>query len=159
MEKNRKEIRKIIVALSAYAIAMALVESAVVIYLRELYYPLGFFIQSAEDLSIIPYKILRVELWREAATIIMLAAVGYLAFKKTKEKFLAFVFTFSIWDIFYYLFLYIFLGWPPSLTTLDIYFLIPWPRVGPVWLPLILFGILTVVSLRLLTKENNATKF
>lgn len=155
MEKNKKE--KIIMALFVYAIAMALVESAVVIYLRELYYPSGFFVQSAEDLAVIPYRILRVELWREAVTIIMLAGIGYLAFQKVKEKFLAFVFTFSVWDIFYYLFLYIFLGWPSSFATLDVYFLIPWPWIGPVWLPLIIFSILTTVSLRLLVKKSDAT--
>lgn len=158
MEKNRKEIWKIITALSAYAIAMALLESAVIVYLRELYYPSGFFIRSAEDLAIIPYKVLRIELLREAATIIMLAAVGYLAFQRVKERFLAFIFAFSIWDIFYYLFLYIFLAWPPSFAALDIYFLIPWPWIGPVWFPLIIFSILAIISLYLLLKNNTKNR-
>lgn len=155
MEKSKKKIWEVVIALSAYTIAMALVESAVVIYLRELYYPSGFFIQSAEDLAVIPYRILRIELWREMATIIMLIAISYLTFQKVKEKILAFVFAFSIWDIFYYLFLYIFLSWPPSLTTLDIYFLIPWLWIGPVWVPLILFSVLAIISLRLLVKRQH----
>ena len=144
---------KIIFALSIYAIAMAMVETAVVIYLRELYYPFGFFIQSAEDLAVIPAGILRVELWREAATIVMLAAVGFLAFERTEEKLWAFVWAFSLWDIFYYLFLFIFLRWPPSFATTDVYFLIPQPLIGPVWFPLLLFSILGIISLRYLLKS------
>ena len=147
-------VLKKIAALAIYAIAMALVEAAVVVYLRELYYPLGFFIQSASDLEVIPLHILKVELWREVATILMLAAVGYLAFSAAKYRLLAFVFTFSIWDLAYYLFLYIFLRWPPSLGTLDVYFLIPWPWLGPIWLPLILFSAGAVISLWLMLKNQ-----
>ena len=146
------KIKKIIV-LAAYAFAMALAEAAVVVYLRELYYPQGFFIQTAADLQVIPWKILRVEIWREAATIIMLAAVCFLAFGRMKEKLWAFVFAFSLWDIGYYLFLYIFLRWPPSLGATDVYFLIPWPWIGPVWFPLLLFGILGIISFRQLLKS------
>lgn len=149
---SKVKIEKRIVALSAYAIAMAFVETAVVIYLRELYYPGGFFVRAAADLRVIPWEILRVELWREAATMVMLAAVGFLAFDKAKEKFWAFVFAFSLWDLFYYLFLYVFLRWPSSLSTTDVYFLIPRPWIGPVWFPLLLFGILGAVSLRKLLK-------
>src|SRR3989338_7193802 len=88
-----------IIALMAYALAMALVEAAVVVYLRELYYPNGFFIKSAQDLAVMPAQILRVELWREAATIIMLAIVGFLLFYKIKEKLWAFVFAISLWQL------------------------------------------------------------
>lgn len=143
-----------LLALVIYASAMALVETAVVIYLRELYYPTGFFLRTADDLAVIPSKILNVELWREAATIIMLLAVAYLAFSDWKKKVLAFILAFSIWDLAYYLFLYVFLRWPSSLVTTDVYFLIPWPWLGPVWFPLALFGIVAVVVFRLLTKNN-----
>lgn len=144
--KNLKLTLKKILMLGIFAIAMAMVEAAVVIYLRELYYPSGFFIQSVADLAMIPEFVLKVELWREASTIIMLFAVGVLAFPQIRKKFWAFVFTFSMWDLFYYLFLYIFLRWPPSLDTIDVYFLIPWPWIGPVWFPLTLFSISLIIS-------------
>lgn len=134
-------------------VAMALVEAAVVVYLRGLYYPNGFFIRSLADLQVIPLEILRVEIWRELATIIMLAAVGFLAFSQLKERIWAFVFAFSLWDIGYYLFLYMFLRWPPSLGATDVYFLIPQPLIGPVWFPLLLFAVLGVISLRQLFKS------
>ncbi|OGY62503.1 MAG: hypothetical protein A2745_01295 [Candidatus Harrisonbacteria bacterium RIFCSPHIGHO2_01_FULL_44_13] len=146
---------KIIFALSVFAVAMAMVEAAAVVYLRELYYPSGFFIQSAKDLVVMPARILRVELWREAATIIMLAIVGFLAFSDWRKKFWAFVLAFSVWDLAYYLFLYVFIRWPSSLATPDVYFLIPWPWIGPVWIPLAIFILLMLVSLRLLLKDKN----
>jgi hypothetical protein len=46
-----------------------------------------------------------------------------------------FLYAFAIWDIFYYVFLYVLLGWPESLFTWDILFLIPVPWVGPVICP------------------------
>ncbi|MBI2036860.1 MAG: hypothetical protein HYT14_00670 [Candidatus Liptonbacteria bacterium] len=57
-----------IVILAVYAVAMAMVEAVAVVYLRELYYPGGFSVASAADLAVIPAHILRVEFWREAAT-------------------------------------------------------------------------------------------
>ncbi len=147
-------MRKALSALAVYAIAMAMVEAAVVIYLRALYYPSGFFIKSAADLAVMPPDILKVELWREAATIVMLLSVGFLSFSTWRHRVLAFLFTFSIWDLFYYLFLFIFLGWPPSFSTLDMYFLIPWPWVGPVWFPVALFIAVGTFSLCQLTKER-----
>jgi len=152
-KKNKGSLTKIIVTLALFAIAMALVEAAVVIYLRELYFPSGFFIQSAQDLQVIPAKMLRMEFWREAATIIMLICVAFLSFDRKKERFLAFVWTFSVWDLTFYLFLYIFLRWPESLTTLDVYFLIPWPLIGPVWFPLTLFSAGAIGSFWLLSHK------
>ena len=145
---------KKIITLAVYALAIALVEAAVVVYLRELYYPKGFFIQTAADLQIIPWKILRVEMWREAATIVMLAAVSFLAFDRLKEKLWVFIFAFSLWNIGYYLFLYTFLRWPPSLGAIDVYFLIPWPWIGSVWFPILLFSALGIISFWQLLKSH-----
>lgn len=155
MEKNKEKTGKIIIALSVYAVAMALVEAAVVVYLRQLYYPAGFFIRSVSDLIVMPNWISRVELGREAATIVMLASISFLAFARTRKRFWAFVWTFSIWDLAYYLFLYLFLAWPPSLSAIDVYFLIPLPWIGPVWIPLLLFSALAAISLRFIIKSNN----
>lgn len=117
-----------------FSIAMGFLESAVVIYLRRIYYPQGFDF----PLKPIDNSIAIVELWREAATIIMLLAVGVLAGKNKAERFAWFIFSFAIWDIFYYLFLLAFLGWPQSLFTWDILFLLPVPWVGPVIAPVII---------------------
>ncbi len=53
------------------------------------------------------------------------------------ERFAFFIYSFAVWDLFYYVFLKILLDWPSSLFTWDILFLIPVPWVGPVLAPCI----------------------
>jgi len=110
---------------------MGFLESSVVIYLRQLYYPAGFNF----PLVVIPRNVALVELFREAATLIMLLTVGFLAGKTAAQRFCYFLFCFAVWDIFYYVFLKLFLGWPESVFTWDILFLLPVPWVGPVLAP------------------------
>ncbi|HPF64535.1 hypothetical protein [Lentimicrobium sp.] len=117
-----------------FSIAMGFLESAVVVYLRELYYPLGF---SFPLVSMEP-QILITELLRETATLIMLLSVAILAGRNTAERFAYFLFCFAIWDIFYYVFLWMLIGWPASLLEWDILFLIPVPWAGPVLAPCLL---------------------
>jgi hypothetical protein len=126
-------IKKLLL-ITLFSIAMGYLESAVVIYLREIGYPDGF----CFPLRPLPKHLAVVEIWREAATIIMLLAIGMLAGKNRAERFAWFLFAFAVWDIFYYAFLYVFLGWPQSLLSWDILFLIPVPWVGPVLAPVLL---------------------
>ncbi len=129
-----RPIFKTIGWLTIFSIAMGFLETAVVIYLRKLYYPGGF------DFPLIPIPadMALVEFLREAATIIMLAGLGILAGKSPLQRFAFFLFCFAVWDIFYYVFLKIFLNWPSSWFTWDILFLIPVPWVGPVIAPVVL---------------------
>jgi hypothetical protein len=113
---------------------MGFLEAAVVIYLRKIYYPHGF----SFPLQPVHHEIAITEIWREAATIIMLLAIGKLAGRNKAERFAYFIFSFAVWDIFYYVFLKVFLNWPESLMTWDILFLIPVPWVGPVVTPLVI---------------------
>lgn len=123
-----------IVWTSAFAVAMAYLESAVVVYLRKIYYPNGF----QFPLVALDVPIALTEIFREAATVIMLIAIGALAGRSRYEKFAFFLLSFAIWDIFYYVFLWWLLAWPESLMTWDILFLIPVMWVGPVVTPVIL---------------------
>jgi len=120
--------------LTVFSIAMGFLESAVVIYLRELYYPHGF----KFPLTPIPNRVALVEFSREFATIIMLLAVGILAGQTVTQRFAYFIFCFATWDIFYYIFLKLFLNWPVTIFDWDILFLIPVLWVGPVIAPCIL---------------------
>jgi len=125
---------------------MALVEAAVVAYLRALYYPEGF----AFPLELITAGHFIVELGRETATILMLVSVAALIGKRFWEKFAYFIICFGLWDIFYYVWLKLVLGWPSSLLDWDILFLIPLPWIGPVIAPvsiaimMILAGLLII---------------
>jgi hypothetical protein len=137
-------LRRTLILLTLFSIAMGFLESAVVIYLRELYYPGGF----KFPLVPIPPGIALTEFLREAATLIMLITIGILAGRNTAQRFGFFLFCFAVWDICYYIFLKIFLNWPESLLTPDILFLIPVPWVGPVIAPCI--ASLTMIALTLM---------
>jgi len=119
---------------SLFGVAFALVESSVVVYLRALYYPAGF----EFPLRLITMDHLSVELAREAATILMLVAVAALAGRTKWDKFGFFLVGFGVWDIFYYVWLKVFLGWPASLLDWDVLFLLPLPWIGPVVAPVLI---------------------
>jgi hypothetical protein len=124
-----------------FSIAFAWVESAVVVYLREIYFdgdfkfPLVVFWEEGKHII---DPLVRIELGREIATIIMLVAAGCLAGKNGLQKFCYFMVSFGIWDIFYYVWLYVMVGWPESLMTWDLLFFVPLPWVGPVITPMII---------------------
>jgi hypothetical protein len=133
MHKSAKQDIKRIIIVAVFAIAMGYLESAVVVYLRNIYYPEGF----SFPLKMMDLQIAITELFREFATLVMLAAIGYMAGRSKLERFGIFIFAFGIWDIFYYIFLKALLNWPESLFTWDILFLIPTTWVGPVLAPVI----------------------
>ncbi|MEX2428324.1 MAG: hypothetical protein WD577_08785 [Bacteroidales bacterium] len=145
----RKFYNKIFIV-TLFAIAMALLESVVVIYLREILYPDGFRFPLA---PIHPHLILT-EILREAATLAMLVCIGLLAGKRFSEKFAWFIYSFAVWDIFYYIFLWFLLGWPESLMTWDVLFLIPATWTGPVITPLILTMVMILLSWFILTASE-----
>ena len=76
-----------------------------------------------------------VELAREAATLVMLAAVGALAGRNMRTRLGYAAIAFGVWDVFYYVFLKMISGWPASLFDWDILFLLPLPWWGPVLAP------------------------
>ncbi len=152
-----KPIVKTILWLTAFSIAMGYLECAVVVYLRELYYPEGF----KFPLTFIPPNIAVTEFVREIATLIMLLGIGILTGKSNIEKFAFFIYCFAIWDIFYYVFLKVILGWPETIFDWDILFLIPVPWVGPVLAPVIvsLTMILLAFVIVCFDQKNCPSKF
>ena len=116
-----------------FALAMGYLEASVVVYLRELYYPEGFTFPMKE----MSRTLALTELYREAATLIMILAVSVLAAEKRLHRFAWFLVIFAVWDLAYYLFLKIILDWPSSFLTTDILFLLPGIWTGPVIAPVI----------------------
>ena len=134
--------------LAIFGIAMAHLEVVVVVYLRK---ALGMLDSESNKESVgkFPKRYLNIEMTREAATIIMLVVIAYLTGGSWIEKGVFFLWTFAFWDLFYYLSLYILIKWPPTLTTIDVLFLIPKPWIAPVWLPVSISG-LTILVIALL---------
>jgi hypothetical protein len=131
-----------------FSIAFAWIESAVVVYLREIYFdgefsfPLTVIWEGGKH---VVDPLVRIEFGREIATIIILIAVGWITGRNKFQKFCFFMIAFGMWDIFYYIWLFVMVGWPESLMTWDLLFYVPLPWVGPVITP-ILIAITMVVA-------------
>ncbi|NBC83653.1 MAG: hypothetical protein GVY19_09745 [Bacteroidetes bacterium] len=136
-------MNRIYLWLTLFGIAFGYLECAVVVYLREILYPEGF----SFPLVPISSKLAITEIGREAATLIMLVGIGILTGRTKTERFGMFLFSFAIWDIFYYVFLKVLLDWPSSLLTWDILFLIPTTWTGPVISPILLSLVMIAFAL------------
>jgi hypothetical protein len=138
--------------LALFAVAFGYVESAVVVYLRVVYDPLRASLHPEQPAgSLLPLitldelraadpghvRRLGIELGRELATLVMLATVGLLARRWRGEWIAMFLIAFGVWDIAYYAGLKAMIGFPASLLTWDILFLIPVPWLGPVLAPIL----------------------
>lgn len=121
--------------LAVFGISMAHLEGVVVVYLRKV---LGLTDSESNTGSVdkFPKRYLHIEMTREAATIIMLVVIAWLTGVTSVDKIIYFLWTFAFWDLFYYLSLYILIGWPASLRDIDLLFLIPRPWIAPVWVPI-----------------------
>ena len=144
--------KRTVIALLLFGAAFGYLEAAVVTYLRALHEPARqqfypgrspaelFPLLTLEQLrasGIEQQRTLLTELGREAATLLMLAAVAIAVARNAAEWAAAFVIAFGAWDLTFYLFLKVLLGWPASLMTWDILFLIPVPWTGPVLAPVL----------------------
>ncbi len=148
MEKaHNSRLMNQVLTVTFYALAMAYLESAVVVYLQRAL--------SMTPSTLFPLRdqatlggLGAIEVGREVATIVMLAAIGWLAGKTSLERMAWTSVAFGIWDIGYYFWLWVFIGWPSSLGTTDLLFLIPVPWVAPILAPmlvslaLIFFGLI-----------------
>jgi len=143
---------KILIWISLFAISMGIFEGAVVVYLRALYYPEGF----AFPLKLMNNNVAITELIREFASLIMLLSVGVIAGKNFSQKFAWFIYTFAVWDIVYYIFLYLILSWPESIFTWDILFLLPVAWTGPVISPVIISLLMILLAFVILIKNSDS---
>ncbi len=142
--------RSRLVWLVVFAVAMGFLEGIVVIYLRELYYPQGFDF----PLKLMAPELVSIEWIREITTLIMLAAVGIIAGRNNLQRLMYFLFTFGVWDIFYYVALKLLIGWPASLLTWDLLFLIPVSWLSPVLAPVICSVTMIVMALLITGKQE-----
>jgi hypothetical protein len=127
----------------SFAAAMAWVESAVVLYMRMLIERLEGYRQGALPAGL---GLGQTEVIREAATLIMLAAVGWLAGQNWRNRLGYMLLAFGVWDILYYLFLIPMTGWPQSPLDWDLLFLIPVPWWGPVLAPASIAALVIVLG-------------
>lgn len=169
--KNKLLItRKILLYTFIFGVAFGVIEATCVIYLRASTGMLPGFEGNIFDVwrmskevfysqeileRELPKSLLAYELIREAGTIIMLGMVSLIAASKWRERTAIFLWAFAVWDIVYYLHLWLMVRWPSSLTTPDVLFLIPEPWIGQVWFPLLVSGLtMLVVFLNISSKSK-----
>ena len=149
-----------------FGIAFGFVEAAVVVYLRS---ATGFltlkngmlldsvnfqsFYQKPELIDRIPALLFSIELYREAATVVMLVAIAIIVASALRERIAIFLWVFAFWDIFYYVFLWLTIRWPSSLADQDILFLIPSPWLAQIWFPILISG-LFIIAVILRRKDS-----
>ena len=111
--------------LAIFAASFGFVEAAVVVYLRsatgllpgyrgtlsELQHSSEGYHQE-QSISQFPQSLLTIEVYREAATMIMLVSVTLLAASSTSARWAAFLWVFALWDIAYYAGLWLTVRWP-----------------------------------------------
>jgi len=134
---------QILIWTTVFAISMGIFEGAIVVYLREIYYPAGFNF----PLTPINNHIAITELLRELASLFMLLSVGIIAGKNLSQRFAWFIYSFAVWDIIYYIVLWTILSWPESLLTWDILFLLPVTWTGPVIAPVVISVLMITLAI------------
>lgn len=158
-----------LIALIFFGASFGYVEAAVVVYLRSVYEPLAlelhperrpgdlFPLITLEELEAADAEHLwrlKVEVMREAATMVMLVSIGLAVGWNFNTSFAGFVIAFGVWDIFYYVFLRALIDWPVSLLEWDLLFLIPVPWVGPVLAPVLVAISMVASGAFLLWRES-----
>jgi hypothetical protein len=137
-----------VILVSLFAVAMAYLESAVVVYLRAMYGIEDLLRDINFETDIYTF----IEIGREAATIVMLVIIGLIAGNTWPKKIGYFFLSFGVWDTFYYIWLYVFIQWPKSLFEWDILFLIPLPWWGPVITPVLISLLLILIGYLLISE-------
>jgi hypothetical protein len=142
MDARLRERHATYLSLCVFALAFGWIEGCVVVYLRDLYLRDAAIDGPGIGLQItavaLPIRTVRLELVREACTMFVLAAVGWMSSRRMAGRWGAFLVSFGVWDLMYYVTLWLVIAWPESLRTWDILFLIPVPWVAPVWAPVVI---------------------
>lgn len=168
------KFRRTAASLVLLGVSFAYVEAAIVVYLRTIYEPVRarlhpetpayelFPLITPEQLAAesAPVRdLLPIEVIREAATLLLLAAAGMAVSHNGRQWVAAFAVGMGTWDIFFYVFLKLLIGWPASLLTWDVLFLIPAPWASPVAAPILVASSMIAGGLLLLYVESNGGVF
>jgi multidrug transporter EmrE-like cation transporter len=135
-------LKRLMIAL-AFSVAFAYIESAVVVYLRAIFYPDGFtFPLAMFDLTNLGRRLGLTEIGREAATLVLIVTAAWLFGGNRQERVAYFLLIFAVWDIFYYAWLRVLLEWPASMMDWDVLFLIP-----RLWASAVLYPVLVSIAM------------
>lgn len=157
--------KRVICALLVFGISFGYLEAAAVTYLHVIYGPspqrpkgpaepieLTMRLKAAGPAN---HARLATEMLRESATLIMLAALALAAGRSTEQWLAAFLIAFGASDIAYYAFLKALIGWPHSVLTWDVLFLLPVPWAAPVLAPVLVATSMIAAGVVMLWRNEN----
>jgi len=138
-----------------FAVAFAYIESAVVVYLRAIFYPEGFTFPLKNLLKVDPPReyLVLTEVGREGATVVLMLTACILFGRNRRQRFAYFIAIFAVWDIFYYVWLKVILGWPASIMDWDILFMMPTLWASAVLYPLMISTIMLAFAVVVLHRD------
>lgn len=140
-----------------FSIAFAYIESAVVVYLRAIFYPEGFSFPLSEfGTNPLWKKFLLIETGREAATLVLILTGCWLFGRNNRQRLAYFLTIFAVWDIFYYIWLKVFLDWPGTIMDWDILFYIPVRWASPVLAPVMVSLTMLVLAAMILYLDSQS---
>jgi len=163
----------VLTGLVLFGVGFGFVEAVVVVDLRAVLHPISrqtgrtssdkvfplFTLDQLDGADPVAGRLMRIEIGREAATLVMLAGAGLAAGRNFLQRFAAFSLSFGVWDLCYYLTLHLLLGWPASLWTWDVLFLIPVPWAAPVIAPALVAMSMVIAGSTVLLCESTGRSF
>ena len=161
------------VALLLFGVSFGYIEAAVVTYsgalyesVRQRFYPQHppsdvfplLTERQLEEAGPEQLRLLKAELAREAATLVMVAAVAVGVGRNGMQSLAAFLVAFGTWDVSFYAFLKLLHDWPGSLLTWDLLFLLPVPWTAPVLAPILVSLSMIGAGLVLLARDGTGSR-
>jgi len=137
-----------------FSAAFGYIEAAVVVYLREIFYPGGFtFPLTIFIIDPVSKRLFLTEVGREASTLVLILTGAWLFGGNLRQRAAYFLTIFAVWDIFYYIWLKVLLDWPASIMDWDILFLIPVSWAGPVLAPVLASAVMLSFAVIILYRD------
>ncbi len=84
-----------------------------------------------------PARLIALEQTRQAATVLLLITVAFVAGRNALQQWGTFFFALGGWTVFRYVAIRTITDWPASLTSADAIVVLPRPVYAPVWLPVV----------------------
>ncbi|MGD9497028.1 MAG: hypothetical protein AB7Y46_12090 [Armatimonadota bacterium] len=84
-----------------------------------------------------PARTVALEQTRQAASVLLLAAVAFVAGRNGLQQWGTFIFTLGAWTVLRYAAIRTITNWPESLASTDLITLLPRPAYVPVWMALV----------------------
>lgn len=148
-----------LISIAALCIAAGYVDAVATFYVRGMLQVAqegGGFAQAVTEAM--PPRIVALEQTRQAATLLVLVAVGIVAGRNLHQQFGTAFFAIGGWIVFRYVAIRTITDWPAALTDVDTVLYLPHAVYAPVWMPIVIALGLSAVGATLIRAGALALK-